>query len=500
MEQKDRMSRKAVVIGSGFGGIAAALRVRARGYDVTLVEKLDTLGGRARVFERNGFIYDAGPTIITAPFLIDELFALFDRKTEDYVNIVPVEPWYRIRFDDGDVFDYGGTLEDMEAQIRKFEPNDVPGYHELLKHTQQMFEIGYVKLGDQPFHNPFAMIGLVPYLLKLQCWKSVYGMVSRYIKDDKLRRVCSFHPLLVGGNPFTTTCIYSLIHYLERKWGVHFAMGGTGAVVRGLAKLMSEVGVDVRLSSEVEQIDVQSRKVSGVRLTSGETLPADIVVCNADAPFVYKHLIAPQHRRTWTDRKIERLRYSMGLFVLYFGATRTYPDLAHHTILLGERYKGLLEDIFERKKLSQDFSLYLHAPTRTDPSMAPEGCETFYVLAPVPNLQGDTDWEQVGPRYRDQVVKYLEDTVCPDLSQHITEDFYVTPNYFLNDLNTLHGAGFSIEPCFTQSAYFRFHNKSEDVNGLYFVGAGTHPGAGMPGVMTSAKVVDRLLSGANGVH
>jgi phytoene desaturase len=475
--------------------MAAALRARARGYDSLLVDKLDMLGGRASVHRRNGYVFDAGPTIVTAPFLLEELFALFDRRIEDYVEIREVHPWYRIRFEDGSVFNYGGTLEQQLEEIRKFEPADVDGYLKLLERTKKIFEIGFMKLGDQPFHRPSAMLKIVPHLFTLESWVSVYGLVERYIRNDKLRRVCSFHPLLVGGNPFTTTCIYSLIHYLEREWGVHFAMGGTGAIVAALQKLMDEVGVEVRLNTEVEEILVQNGSARGARFRDGQTVPADMVICNADAPFVYKHLIAPEHRRKWTDRNIERMQYSMGLFVLYFGTTKTYPDLAHHMILLGKRYKELLADIFDRKVLSDDFSLYLHAPTRTDPSMAPPGCETFYVLSPVPNLQGEIDWEKSGPEYRDKVVEYLDQTVVPGLKEHITEDFYVTPQHFLGNLNTLHGTGFSVQPTFRQSAYFRFHNKSEDVGDLYFVGAGTHPGAGMPGVLTSAKVVDRLLGG-----
>lgn len=492
------MPKRAVVIGGGFGGLAGALRARAKGYDVTLVDKLDRLGGRAYVYNRNGFIFDAGPTIITAPFLLDELFALFNRDVRDYMELRPVEPWYRIRFDDGSVFNYGGTLEEMTEEIRRFSPEDVDGYHRLLARTKRIFDIGFVKLGDQPFHNPLSMLKITPHLFTLSSWVSVYGLVKKYIKNDKLRQVCSFHPLLVGGNPFSTTCIYALIHYLERAWGVHFAMGGTGSVVAGLEKLMREEGIDIQLGAEVDEIEVSKRTVSGVRLKDGRTLPADTVICNGDAPFVYKPLIKPENRRKWSDRALNRMQYSMGLFVIYFGATKQYPDLAHHMILLGPRYQGLLEDIFDRKTLSDDFSLYLHAPTRTDPSMAPPGCETFYVLAPVPNLQGEVDWSVEGDRFRDRIFDYLDATVCPGLKQHLVEDFYVTPEHFHDTLNTLHGTGFSVEPRFTQSAYFRFHNKSEDVGNLYFVGAGTHPGAGMPGVLTSAKVVERLLPNGNG--
>ncbi len=489
--------RHAIVIGAGFGGLAAALRLRARGYEVMLIDKQDQLGGRASVHQRNGFVFDAGPTVITAPFLLEELFALFGRRMADYLDLRPLYPWYRIRFADGSTFNYGGSLAQTLDEIRKFEPRDVDGYRRLLDKTKRIFEVGFRRLGDQPFLSPASMMKIVPQMLALESHRSVYSLTSKYITNDKLRQVFSFQPLLVGGNPFNTTSIYSLIHYLEREWGVHFPMGGTGAIVHALGQLMQEVGIRVCLGETVERIVVQNGRATGVQLHGGDIRHGDIVVANADAPFVYKHLIAPEHRRKWTDTRVDKMRYSMGLFVLYFGATRTYPDLAHHTILLGPRYKELLADIFDRQQLAQDFSLYLHAPTRTDPSMAPPGCESFYVLAPVPNLQADIDWDTVGPVYRDRILTYLDSTVCPDLKSHVVEDFYVTPQHFRDHLLSLHGAGFSVQPTLTQSAYFRFHNRSEDVDNLYFVGAGTHPGAGLPGVLCSAKVLDNILDPAD---
>jgi len=488
-----RAASTAVVVGAGFGGMAAALRLRARGYDVTLVDRLDQLGGRAAVYRRNGFVFDAGPTVVTAPFLFAELFQLFGRRMADYLTMVPLDPWYRIRFDDGKVFDYGDGIERTEAEVRKFSPADVEGYREFLRRTERIFEVGYTRLGDLPFHDPLTMLRIVPTMVRLQSYRSVYGYVSKYIRDPHLRQVFSFQPLLVGGNPFTTTSIYALIHFLERKWGIHFAMGGTGSIVAALGRLMEEVGITVRLGATVEKIDVAAGRVTGVTLAGGGRLPAAVVVANADAPYVYRHLLAPAHRKKWTDRRVNRLRYSMGLFVMYFGTRRTYPGLAHHTILLGPRYKALLRDIFNGDELPPDFSLYLHAPTVTDPSMAPAGCESFYVLAPVPNLQARIDWSVEGDRFRDRVVDYLDATVLPGLRETITEDFYVTPEHFRDTLLSVHGSGFSIQPVLTQSAYFRFHNKSEDVAGLFLVGAGTHPGAGMPGVLTSAKVLDRLI-------
>ncbi len=483
----------AIVIGAGFGGIGAALRLRARGYRVTLIDRQDKLGGRAYVYRRNGYTFDAGPTVVTAHFLFDELFALFDKRREDYIDLRPVTPWYRIRFHDGTQFDYGGSLEDTLEEIRRIEPADADGYLRLLEQTQQIFEIGFRQLSTKPFLSIKDMVRILPDFMRLQSYRTVWSLVKKYIRNDKLRRVFSFQPLLVGGNPFTTTSIYSLIQYLEREWGVHFAMGGTAGIVDGLRRLMEEEGITIRLGETVDQIMVDDGRACGVRIEGGELVRGDLVVSNVDPPFLYRHLVPPQHRRKWTDHRIERLKYSMGLFVLYFGATRTYPDLAHHTILLGERYKGLLTDIFKKQKLPEDFSLYLHAPTRTDPSMAPEGCESFYVLSPVPNLQSGTNWAEAGPRYAQAIIDYLDRTVCPDLKKHLVEDFFVTPQHFQDNLLSEHGSGFSIQPIFTQSAYFRFHNRSEDIEHLYLVGAGTHPGAGMPGVLCSAKVLDEVV-------
>ncbi|MBC8105859.1 MAG: phytoene desaturase [Anaerolineae bacterium] len=506
---------KAIVIGAGFGGVAAALRLRAKGYDVTIIDKQDKLGGRAYVYHRNGYTFDAGPTVVTAPFLFDELFELFGKKRSDYVTFVPVYPWYRIQFADRTTFDYGGTLEQTLEAIRKIEPADVDGYLKLLAHSKKIFDIGFTKLGDQPFDTWWSMIRVAPQLLRLGNWRTVWQMTCKYIRNDKLRRVFSFQPLLVGGNPFNTTSIYSLIQYLEREWGVHYAMGGTGAIVEALRRLMEEVGIKIRLGEEVEKIDLAFTKtflrpvneqVDSVRLKGGEVIelwsiddddyPVHdcIVVCNADAPHVYKYLLDKQHRHGDAPRRLDKLKYSMGLFVLYFGTTRQYPEIAHHTIILGEKYQQLLTEMFDEKSLEMsDFSIYLHRPTATDPSMAPAGCDCWYALVPVPNLQGGQDWKTLGPKYRDLVVEYLERTTIPGLRECIVEDFYVTPEHFRDNLNTMHGTGFSIQPTFDQSAYFRFHNKSEDIEGLYFVGAGTHPGAGMPGVLCSAKVLDRLI-------
>ncbi|HRK30098.1 MAG TPA: phytoene desaturase family protein [Tepidisphaeraceae bacterium] len=505
---------KAIVIGAGFGGIAAALRLRAKGYEVTLIDKQDKLGGRAYVWKRNGFTFDAGPTVITAPFLFDELFELFGKNREDYVKFVPLYPWYRVQFADKTFFDYGGTLEQTLENIRKFEPRDCDGYLKFLEHSQRIFDIGFVKLGDAKFDTFMSMIRCAPDLLKLGNWRSVYQMASKYIKSEKLRRVFSFQPLLVGGNPFNTTSIYSLIHFLEREWGVHFAMGGTGAIVDALERLMREEGIEIRLGEEVTRIRSTGFQpvltpnhknglkthatVAGVTLPNGELLEAEVIAANAEPPWVYANLVDKKLRRGVAARRIDStvkpLKYSMGLFVLYFGTTKKYPDIKHHTIILGEKYKGLLTDMFDSKCLEwKDLSIYLHRPTATDESMAPPGCDCWYVLVPVPNLQGGQDWQEIGPKYRDAVIDYLERTALPGLRECITEDFYVTPEHFRDNLNSMHGAGFSIQPTFDQSAWFRFHNKAPGIEGLYFVGAGTHPGAGMPGVLCSAKVLDRYL-------
>ncbi|MGA0029596.1 MAG: phytoene desaturase family protein [Opitutales bacterium] len=488
---------KAIVIGSGFGGIAAALRLRAKGYAVTLVDRCAALGGRAQVYEREGFRHDAGPTVITAPFLFEELFALFGERFADQVKLVPLTPWYRFQFADGDTFDYGGTLEATLAEIERIEPRDRAGYLALLEHSRRIYDIGFTRLSARPFHRLGTMLRQVPHLLGLRNYETVWQMVSRHLVSDKLRRAFSIQPLLVGGNPFDTTSIYGLIHFLERAHGVHFAMGGTGAVTRALGGLMQRQGVEIRLGATVERIRIEQRVARGVVLADGTALEADIVVSDADAAHLYRDLVPRADQALATRAKLSRAHYSMGLFVMYFGTTRTYPDVAHHTIWMGERYRELLEDIFHRQKLAEDFSLYVHRPTATDPSFAPAGQDSFYVLCPVPNLQAGIDWATEGPRLRDRIVDALERTMLPGLKASITADFYKNPEDFRDEYRSVHGAGFSVAPVFRQSAWFRFHNKSESVRNLYLVGAGTHPGAGVPGVLCSAKVIDALIPAAS---
>ena len=482
-----------VVIGSGFGGIAAALRLRAKKHNVTLIEKHNDLGGRARVFKKNGFIFDGGPTVITAPYLIYELFEIFNKKPEDYIEIKPLDIWYRFLFEDGTSFDYSGNEVSMKNQIEKISKNDVKGYENLLKFTQKIFDKGFSELADVPFDRPFFMMKQLPALINLKSYKSVYSLVSSHIKNEKLRRMLSMHPLLVGGNPFTTTSIYGLILFLEKKWGIHYSMGGTGNIIKGLEKLMLEENIKILKGSEVTKINLEDGKIKSIKLKNQKEIDADNVICNADPPAVYEKLLDNKKSNFIFKWKKERMEYSMGLFVYYFGTKKVYENVAHHTIKFGDKYKEHLEDIFEKKKLNEDISFYLHRPSATDKSMAPENHDCFYVLVPVPNNQSKINWSIEGEKLKELVIKKMEKSLLPDLKNNIVEDFYLTPDYFERELNTKYGSGFSIQPKFSQSAYFRFHNKSEVCDGLYFVGAGTHPGAGVPGVLSSAKVLDKIL-------
>ncbi|MGI9200280.1 MAG: phytoene desaturase family protein [Woeseiaceae bacterium] len=485
--------QRALVVGAGFGGIAAALRLRARGYEVTILDRAARLGGRAQVFERDGFRHDAGPTVITAPFLFDELFALFGARREDYVDFVPLDPWYRFRFANGDTFDYGGDVESTLAAIESLNPADVQGYKSLVEASKRIFKVGFEQLADQPFHSVSSMIRQVPALLRLRADRSVWQLVCKHLQDDRLRQAFSIQPLLVGGNPFDTTSVYNLIHFLEQRWGIHFAMGGTGALVDALGRLMQGVGIDIELDRTVDRIDIRNGRARGVVLDSGKRYAADLVVSNADPMHLYSKMIPSQEQSRTVRMKRRYSKFSMGLFVLYFGTTKQYPDVAHHTIWLGQRYRELLRDIFDRKVLADDFSLYVHRPTATDPSFAPAGCDSFYVLAPVPNLEADIDWQTQGPLLQQRIVDSLDATMLPGLKDSITADFFMTPEDFADDYLSVAGAGFSVAPLLRQSAWFRFHNKAEGPDNLFLVGAGTHPGAGLPGVLSSAKVIDNLV-------
>lgn len=487
---------KSIVIGAGFGGIAAALRLRAKGYEVSLIDRCAGLGGRAQVFERDGFKHDAGPTVITAPFLFEELFQLFGERLEDHVRLVPLTPWYRFHFADNTRFDYGGTLDETLAEIARIEPGDCDGYRALLAQSEKIFDVGFLQLSAVPFHRFGAMLRQIPALLRLRSHDTVWQLVCRHLKNPKLRQAFSIQPLLVGGNPFDTTSIYGLIHYLERAHGVHFAMGGTAAITAALGELMARQGIVVRLDTTVSRVEVEDGVATGVTLADGVSMCADVIVSDVDPAHLYGSMIRREAQAGSTRLKLACAEFSMGLFVLYFGTTRQYPDVAHHTIWLGERYRELLSDIFHDKILSEDFSLYLHRPTATDPSFAPAGCDSFYVLCPVPNLKGTVDWAVEGPRLQSRIVAALERTILPGLGGCITSDFYMTPENFRSDYLSAHGAGFSVAPLFRQSAWFRFHNRAEGIRNLYLVGAGTHPGAGLPGVLCSAKVMDALVPAA----
>ncbi|MBY0568727.1 MAG: phytoene desaturase [Hyphomonadaceae bacterium] len=484
----------AIVIGSGFGGLAAAVRLGARGYRVTVLERLDAPGGRAYVHRQDGFVFDAGPTIITAPFLFEELWALAGRKLSDDVDLKAIDPFYDLVFSDGERMACGSAMRDEIARIA---PGDLAGYDRFMRRSEEIYRVGFEQLGDAPFHDWAKMLAVAPDLLRLGGLESVYGLVSRYVRDPRVRIALSFHPLFVGGSPFTTTAVYCLISYLERRHGVHFAMGGTGALVQGLVKLIRGQGGAVRCKAEVAQILVRDGAAAGVRLAGGEDLYADIVVSNADSAYTYGQLLPADSSKTWSKRKLASARYSMSLFVWYFGTRRQYPDVPHHTILLGPRYRALIEDIFTRKRLAPDMSLYLHRPTATDASLAPAGCDGFYVLSPVPHLDSGVDWTAEAEPYRQRVEKRLSETLLPGLSGEIVTSRVMTPLDFRDRLCAPKGAAFGLEPILTQSAWFRPHNRSGDVKGLFLVGAGTHPGAGVPGVLSSARVLDSVVPHAS---
>lgn len=487
-----------VVIGSGFGGLSAAVRLQAAGHAVTLVEALGDPGGRARVFGQDGFTFDAGPTIITAPQMIDELFAVAGRRTADYVTLTRIEPFYTIRFADGTLLRYGSDLEDVRTQIRALAPGDEAGLDSFIAAAERIFETAF-PLIDRPFLRASDMLRIVPDLLRLHAYEPVSSLVNRHFRDERLRQAFGFHSLLIGGNPFSASALYTLINTLERRWGVWYAMGGTGTLVRAFVRLFEELGGAMRYGTAVEQIEIEpsTRLASGVRLAGGERLPADAVVSNVDAATTYLRLVPAWARTVQTDAKIARRRYGMSLMVIYFGTDRQYEHVAHHEILMGPRYRELLSDIFTSKRLSRDFALYLHRPTATDPSMAPPGCDAWYVLSPVPHLGGNANWAQSSERYRDAILQSLEQRLLPGLRRHLVTVRHVDPRYFSETLGTHLGSGFSVEPVLTQSAWFRPHNRSEDIANLYLVGAGTHPGAGIPGVLSSGKIAAELIGEAD---
>jgi len=488
---------RAAVIGSGFGGLAAAIRLQAAGVQTTIYEARDKPGGRAYVYEEGGYTFDAGPTVITAPECLEELFAVAGRRMADYVELMPITPFYRLAWDDGATFDYTNDDEALRAQIAAFNPDDVDGYARFLRYSEAVFDEGYGKLVHTPFLRFWDMIRVAPKLVRLGAHRSVYGAVSRFIQDEHLRQAFSFHSLLIGGSPFETSAIYTLIHHLERAYGVHFPRGGTHALVRALVRLFEELGGELRLSTPVDRLAPSDRGPGGRVVTARTAEDYDLVVSNADVHHTYDRLLADVPSAKKRARKLAKKRWSMSLFVLYFGTDRLYRDrLAHHTILFGPRYKGLVDEIFHGHALPDDFSLYLHAPTVTDPTLAPEGGDAFYVLAPVPNLgQADLDWDTVGPAYAERILTALERHL-PDLREHVVVKRWITPHTFRDDLRSHLGAAFSVAPNLTQSAWFRPHNRDRHLPWLYFAGAGTHPGAGVPGVVNSAKATAALALAA----
>lgn len=498
---------RAAVIGSGFGGLAAAIRLQSMGFQTICFESRDKPGGRAYVYEDRGFTFDAGPTVITAPDCLEELFSLSGRLMSDYVTLLPVKPFYRLRWSDGVEFDYVGDEAELLEQIRRINPADVDGYKKFAQYTRKVFEKGYVELGAKPFLRFRDMISVAPDLIRLRADRSVYNTVSRFLQDEHLRQAFSFHPLLVGGNPMNTSSIYTLIHWIEREWGVFFPAGGTGALVNGLVKLFQDNGGELRLNAPVASVQLvtspnknRGQRVQHCLQAEGwEPEQFDVVVSNADIHHTYSKIYKSQPVADRRRRKLEKMEWSMSLFVMYFGTKKRYDNIAHHTILFGPRFAGLLKDIFRGNSLPKDFSLYLHAPSITDPSLAPDGCEAFYVLSPVPHLgNADIDWEATAQQYGDLILESLEDYL-PGLRDSIVSRRHFTPQDFKTELNAYHGSAFSVAPKLTQSAFFRPHNRDQDIPGLYIVGAGTHPGAGVPGVINSAKATTGVIAADFGV-
>ena len=485
---------RAAVIGSGFGGLALAIRLQASGFRTVIFEKRDLPGGRAYVYHDAGFTFDAGPTVITAPECLREIFALTGRSLDDYVKLLPVEPFYRLFWEDGYRFDYSADLELIERQINAKSPSDVNGYKQFLEYSTEVFKQGYERLAHVPFPHWSSMVSVAPQLIRLKAYRSVYSMVAKHISDPHLRQLFSFHSLLVGGNPFTTTSIYTLIHCLERKWGVFFPKGGTGTLVQALVRLYRELGGELRLNAEIAKIQTAGGRVTGVVDRAGNEERFDLVASNADVVHTYSKLLGGDPQARLMSRRLARMNYSMSLFLIYFGTRRKYSDLLHHNIIFGPRYRELLSDIFSRGRLADDFSLYLHAPSRSDPDLAPPGCEAFYVLSPVPHLgKLDIDWRVEGPRYAERILSYLEKHYMPNLRSEIVTQRIFTPRDFQVELNSHYGSAFSLEPRLLQSAYFRVHNRERKIRNLYFVGAGTHPGAGIPGVVNSAKATAGVI-------
>ncbi len=482
-----KSSRRAVVIGSGFGGLALAIRLQAAGLQVTLLEKRRKIGGRAYQLREQGYVFDMGPSLVTAPQILESVFQTAGRRLQDYVDLIPLDPYYRVYFHDGTHLDYLGDPERMKAQMREYDSRDADRFDEFMEAVRPIYDavIGD-RLGSKPFDSLRTMLGFLPRMARLSAYWPVTSFVNRFFREFRHRFIYSFHPLFVGGNPFYTPAIYLMIPFLEREGGVWFTRGGMYSVVEAMGRLFRELGGEIRTDTEVSRVRVSRGRAVGVE-AGNEFFPGDLVVSNAEVGHTYKHLVAPEQRRRWTDKKIDKTDFSMSCFLLYMGTRKQYPQLEHHTLILAERYKGLLKDIFDKKILPEDFSMYLPVPTRTDPGMAPEGSESMYVLVPVANNQSGIDWSGTKDEFADRVIDFLEEWGMEGLREYVEVIHLFTPDDFASELNAFHGNAFAIEPRFTQTAWFRPHNRSEDVKGLYLVGAGTHPGAGVPGVLLSAE-------------
>ena len=488
------MKKHIIVIGAGFGGLAEAIRLQARGYRVTLLEKREKVGGRAYQLVKDGYTFDMGPSLITAPFIIEDVFRAAGKKMADYIDIVPLDPFYRIYFHDKTFVDYTGDETKMKEQLRAINPKDADQYDRFFRDIKSVYDAVITDgLGAKDFGSLKDFFSFAPRALSLKALKPVYSFVADYFTDPKTRFLFSFHPLFIGGSPFRAPSVYIMIPYLEKEGGVWFSKGGMYSLVSAFEKVFKEIGGEIRANATVSEILVENGRATGVRV-NGEELRADAVVSNGDVPWVYRNLLKPEHRRRWTDKRIGKLHLSMSVFLLYIGVRKQYPKLKHHTLILSERYKDLIEDVFDRKILAEDFSMYLHVPTRTDASMAPPGCDSMYLLVPVPHNGSGIDWNQRGPAFRDTLLAFLEEEFgLEDFRANIDVLETFTPDDFETQLLSMYGNAFSIEPRLTQTAWFRPHNRSEDVKGLYFVGAGTHPGGGVPGVLLSAEATEKCI-------
>ena len=493
------MRKKIIIIGAGFGGLAAACRLAARGNQVEIFEKREKPGGRAFVYEINGFQFDGGPAVITAPYMFDEIFSLAGKVREDYFDLIRLDPFYRIFNHKDKYFDLNNDPEFILGEIEKWNPKDKNNYLRYIASRNPFIENELLK----NIYNPYLTIGSlfrsITAPIRHPSYNSVYKHVSSFIENDFLRQVFSLHPLLAGGNPFSFNGINANIHMLEHQSGVYYSMGGTGSIINGLARLFEELGGILHLNSEVKEILLSGKQVNGVRLTDGYVDKADMIISNADSAFTYRSLIPEKYRKKNKDARFGNMRFSTSLFVIYFGTKKRYNEtgLLHHNIIVGNRYQEIVNDIFNLKKIPDDFLLYLHMPTMTDASLAPAGHESFILISLVPNLEADVEWNQTARIYRDRVMEFLEENYLPDLRANIVAEHFIDPIHFQNTLNSYKGSAFSVEPLFTQSAWFRPHNRSEDFKNLFLVGAGTNPGGGIPGVLSSARIVEALIEGSS---